>query len=43
MQPHSWVALVTIAALLVYFWMGIGVAGATNSLVVVRPAAGETP
>ena len=26
MQPHSYVALVTVAALLTYFWMGLRVA-----------------
>ena len=25
MQPHSYVALVTVAALLTYFWMGLRV------------------
>ncbi|WP_374575192.1 MAPEG family protein [Phenylobacterium sp.] len=43
MQPHSWVALVTIAALLVYFWMGIGVAGARRKSGVAAPAMTGDP
>jgi glutathione S-transferase len=36
MQPHSWVAIVTIAALLVYVWMIVRIGGA-------RSKAGITP
>ncbi len=43
MSPHSWVALVTIAALLVYFWMGIRVAGARRVSGIAAPAMTGDP
>jgi uncharacterized membrane protein YecN with MAPEG domain len=43
MQPHSWVALTTIAALLVYFWMSIGVARHRSKCGVAAPAMTGDP
>ena len=43
MQPHSWVALVTIAALLVYFWMVLRVAGARKTSGIAAPAMTGDP
>jgi glutathione S-transferase len=38
MQPHSWVAIVTIAALLVYVWMAVRVTGARRKCgITPRP------
>jgi uncharacterized membrane protein YecN with MAPEG domain len=37
MQPHSWVAIVSLIALLVYVWMGIRVAGARKRSGVHAP------
>ena len=38
MQPHSYVALVTIAALLTYFWLGIRVGQARAKTGIAAPA-----
>lgn len=38
MQPHSYVALVTIAALLTYFWMGLRVGQARAKTGIAAPA-----
>ncbi|HYD46319.1 MAG TPA: MAPEG family protein, partial [Phenylobacterium sp.] len=38
MQPHGWVALVTIAAVLVYFWMGLNVGRARGKTGIAAPA-----
>lgn len=43
MQPHSYVALVTIAALLVYFWMGLQVGRARSKCGVAAPAMTGDP
>lgn len=43
MQPHSYVALVTIAALLVYFWMSLLVAGARRKSGIEAPAMTGDP
>ena len=37
MQPHSLVAIVTILALLTYFWMGAQVAGARGKSGIAAP------
>lgn len=37
MQPHSLVAIVTCVALLVYFWMGLRVAGARSRSGIHAP------
>lgn len=37
MQPHSLVAIVTLLALLVYFWMGLQVAGARGKSGIKAP------
>jgi glutathione S-transferase len=37
MQPHSLVAIVTILALLTYFWMGTQVAGARGKSGIAAP------
>ncbi|MDB5425068.1 MAG: hypothetical protein JWQ29_2484 [Phenylobacterium sp.] len=38
MQPHSLVAIVTLLALLIYFWMGIQVAGSRGKSGIQAPA-----
>lgn len=43
MSPHSWVAIVTIAAVLVYVWMGLCVAGARRKSGVAAPAMTGDP
>lgn len=37
MQPHGWVALVTIAAVLVYVWMGLNVGRARGKAGIAAP------
>ncbi|MDO9224236.1 MAG: MAPEG family protein [Caulobacter sp.] len=37
MQSHAYVAIVTLAALLVYFWMGLGVASARGKCGIAAP------
>lgn len=43
MQPHSYVALVTIAALLVYAWMGVRVGGARAKCGIAAPCMTGDP
>ncbi|MDP3854543.1 MAPEG family protein [Phenylobacterium sp.] len=43
MQPHSYVALVTIAALLTYFWMAIRVGQARSKTGIAAPAMTGDP
>lgn len=43
MQPHSYVALVTIAALLTYFWMGLRVGQARAKTGIAAPAMSGDP
>lgn len=43
MQPHGWVALVTIAALLVYVWMGLNVGRARGKTGIAAPAMTGDP
>lgn len=43
MQPHSYVALVTIAALLTYFWMGIQVGRARAKTGIAAPTMTGDP
>lgn len=43
MGPHSWVALVTIAAILVYVWMGLRVGGARQKSGIAAPAMTGDP
>lgn len=43
MQPHGWVALVTIAAILVYFWMGLNVGRARGKTGIAAPAMTGDP
>jgi glutathione S-transferase len=43
MQPHSYVALVTIAAILVYFWMSLLVAQARRRSGIAAPAMTGDP
>lgn len=43
MQPHSWVALVTLVSLLVYFAMGLSVARARQKSGVSAPAMTGDP
>lgn len=43
MQPHSYVAIVTILALIVYFWMGLRVAGARRKTGIAAPAMTGDP
>jgi uncharacterized membrane protein YecN with MAPEG domain len=43
MQQHSWVALVTLAALLTYFWMGTQVPRARVKCGIVAPAMTGDP
>lgn len=43
MQSHAYVAIVTLVALLVYFWMGIGVAGARRKSGIAAPTMTGDP
>ena len=43
MQPHSYVALVTVAALLTYVWMGIRVGQARAKCGIAAPAMSGDP
>jgi uncharacterized membrane protein YecN with MAPEG domain len=43
MQPHSYVALVTIAALLAYFWMSLRVGMARRKCGIAAPAMTGDP
>lgn len=43
MMAHRWTALVTILALLVYFWMGLRVAGARGKAGIAAPAMTGEP
>jgi uncharacterized MAPEG superfamily protein len=43
MQPHSWVAIVTLAALLVYVWMIFRIGGARKVSGVQAPAMTGDP
>jgi uncharacterized membrane protein YecN with MAPEG domain len=43
MHPHSWVAIVTIVALLLYIWMGLRVAGARSKTGIQAPAMTGDP
>ena len=43
MQPHSLVALVTLAALLVYFWFGFSVGRVRHQTGVMAPATTGDP
>lgn len=43
MQPHSWVAIVTLAALLVYVWMIFRIGGARKASGVQAPAMTGDP
>ncbi len=43
MQPHSLVAIVTLLALLTYFWMGLQVAGARSKSGIQAPAMTGDP
>ncbi|MBO9711049.1 MAG: MAPEG family protein [Caulobacter sp.] len=43
MHPHSWVAIVTIVALLVYLWMALRVAGARRKCGIHAPVMTGDP
>jgi len=43
MQSHAWVALVTLLALLTYFWMGFSVGGARRKSGISAPAMTGDP
>jgi uncharacterized membrane protein YecN with MAPEG domain len=43
MIAHRWVAIVTVLALLTYFWMGLQVAGARRKSGVAAPAMTGDP
>jgi len=43
MQPHSWVAIVTLVALLVYVWMGVRVGGARKKSGIHAPTMTGDP
>jgi glutathione S-transferase len=43
MQPHSWVAIVTLAALLVYVWMALQVTWARTKSGIAPPAMTGDP
>jgi uncharacterized membrane protein YecN with MAPEG domain len=43
MEPHYEVAIVTLLALLVYFWMGMRVAGARQKTGIAAPAMTGDP
>lgn len=43
MQPHSWVAIVTLVALLVYVWMTLRIGGARSKSGIQAPAMTGDP
>lgn len=43
MQSHAWVAIVTLLALLTYFWMGFAVGGARRTSGISAPAMTGDP
>ena len=43
MQPHAYVAIVTLLAVLTYFWMGLQVAGARRKSGISAPAMTGDP
>jgi uncharacterized membrane protein YecN with MAPEG domain len=43
MQPHSWVAIVTLVALLVYVWMTLRIGGARSKSGIHAPAMTGDP
>jgi len=43
MQPHSWVTIVTLMALLAYIWMGVRVGGARKKSGIAAPAMTGDP
>jgi len=43
MQPHSWVTIVTLIALLAYIWMGVRVGGARKKSGIAAPAMTGDP
>ncbi|CAN5514174.1 MAPEG family protein [soil metagenome] len=43
MHPHSWVAIVTLVALLVYIWMALGVVGARRNSGINAPTMTGDP
>ncbi|PTS84659.1 MULTISPECIES: MAPEG family protein [unclassified Caulobacter] len=43
MQPHSWVTIVTLMALLAYIWMGARVGGARRKAGIPAPAMTGDP
>jgi uncharacterized membrane protein YecN with MAPEG domain len=43
MQPHAWVAIVTLVALLAYIWMGARVGGARRKSGIHAPAMTGDP
>lgn len=43
MQPHSWVAIVTLVALLVYIWMGVRVGTARKKSGINAPTMTGDP
>ena len=43
MQPHTYVAIVTLLAVLTYFWMGLQVAGARRKSGIAAPAMTGDP
>lgn len=43
MQSHAYVAIVTLVALLVYFWMSMGVAGARGKSGIAAPTMTGDP
>lgn len=43
MQPHSWVAIVTIAALLVYVWMAFRIGGVRRKCGIHAPTMTGDP
>jgi uncharacterized membrane protein YecN with MAPEG domain len=43
MQSHAYVAIVTLLALLAYFWMSMGVAGARRKSGIAAPAITADP
>jgi len=43
MQPHPWVTIVTLMALLAYIWMGVRVGGARKKSGIAAPAMTGDP
>ena len=43
MQPHSWVTIVTLVALLAYIWMGVRVGGARKKSGIAAPTMTGDP